>query len=223
MDINNNNALASPTPIKKPTGASDEPGQLGRDAFMKLLVTQLQNQDPLDPMDAREMVTQLSELTSVEQLKAIEYRLTALEVATAGMANMEVAGVVGRTVTADADNMRLGAIGGVEGVFTVEGRATNVTAVVRDASGQAVRTIAMGERFPGQHQISWDGNDDSGARMPAGRYTVEYSAKDSDGNPVNVSTEVQGLVTEISYENGYPELLIGQARVLLGDVTSISM
>lgn len=220
MEINGNNSLASPTATRIPEQEQTQ-GAMGRDAFMKLLVTQLQNQDPLDPMDAREMVSQLSELTSVEKLAGIEHRLTALEIANAGMANTQVSSLVGKTVTADASSLRLEEAGAVNGVYRLEGSAEKTTITIRDEAGRAVRTVEVGPDYPGEHSFEWDGNDDSGTRMPPGRYTMEIRAESAEGTPVDVSTEITGMVDAVSYENGYPELLVGEARLLLGDVTSI--
>lgn len=202
------------------SGATSE---IGRDAFMKLLVAQLRNQDPLDPMEARDFVTQLSQLTGVEELITIGERVQALEIATAGIANTQVATLTGKVVTANADRIRLGENGPGQTVFQLDAKAKDVTVTIRDESGQVVRTLELGETFPGSHQIVWDGNDASGQRAAAGRYTVEVTAKDESGNVVGTSTKVTGIVTGVSYENGYPELIVGEARVMLGDVVSISM
>jgi flagellar basal-body rod modification protein FlgD len=195
---------------------------MGRDAFMKLLVHQLQNQDPLEPMDAREMVTQLSELTSVEQLVSIEQRLGHLEIATAGIGNTQAAGLVGRTVVANADRLSLGDTGPARGAFVVEGSSATTEITIRDAAGDVVRTISLGGQTPGTHVYEWDGNGENGERLPAGRYEMTVVAKDAEGHPVTTSTRIEGRVARVTYENGYPELVVGEATVMLGDVLSIS-
>jgi flagellar basal-body rod modification protein FlgD len=217
-------AIQSVTSTQASAPPAQRPAQeIGRDAFMKLLVTQLRNQDPLDPTDAKEFVTQLSQLTGVEQLVGIGERVQALEIATAGIANTQVAGLTGRTVTANADTIRLGESGAGRTAYQLDGRATEVTVTIRDESGSVVRTMRLGEAFAGSHAVEWDGNDDTGARAAAGRYSVEIAAKDEAGHAVGTSTRVTGPVTGVSYENGYPELIVGEARVMLGDVVSISM
>lgn len=197
--------------------------EIGRDAFMKLLVTQLRNQDPLDPTDAKEFVTQLSQLTGVEQLVGIGERIAALEIATAGIANTQVASLTGRTVTANANALRLGHEGAASTVFQLDGRASQVTVTIRDETGRVVRTMQLGDTFAGTHALEWDGNDDTGARAAPGRYQIEVEAKDEAGHSVTTSTRITGPVTGVSYENGYPELIVGEARVMLGDVVSIAM
>lgn len=194
---------------------------LDRDAFLRLLVTQLQNQDPLDPMDAREMVTQLSELTGVEKLESIEAQLGALQIASAGIANVQASGLVGRTVTADVSSLRVEETGDASGAYTLSGSAQSVTITIYDADGNVLRTIEQPGGPPGSHTYAWDGLDDEGNRVPPGRYRVELSATSESGAPVEARSEVRGMVTSVTYDGGYPELRIGDARVLLGDVKSI--
>jgi len=212
-----------------PTGAlggqtPDAPTtDLDRDAFMRLLVTQIRNQDPMDPMDTREMMSQLTELTSVEHLIGIEERLGGLQVASASIANAQVADFVGKTVTADTGHLRVEDTGAVPGALTLEGRAEQVTVTIRDAEGRVVRTMELGPQFAGPVGYSWDGNDDAGQRVDPGRYRVEVEAVDADGTPVAVDTRLRGTVTGVSYEDGYPELILdGEHRVAVGDVREIS-
>lgn len=221
MEIDTSAGVGQPRASTRQVQEDDQ--SMGRDDFMKLLVTQMQNQDPLDPMDAREMVSQLSELASVDELRGINHRMAVLEIGVAGMANTQTAGLVGKTVSADGAGILLPETGSATGVYELDARASEVEIVIRDAAGRTVRTLEAGEGFPGGHTFDWDGLDDTGERLPSGRYSVEISAKDSAGNPVAAETKVSGLVTGVSYDNGYPELIIGEARVLLGDVTSIEL
>jgi flagellar basal-body rod modification protein FlgD len=194
---------------------------LDRDAFLRLLVTQLQNQDPLDPMDAREMVTQLSELTGVEKLESIEAQLGALQIASAGIANVQASGLVGRTVTADLSSLRVEETGDATGAYTLSSSAQSVTITIYDAEGNVLRTIEEPGGPAGSHTYAWDGLDDEGNRVPPGRYRVELSATSESGAPVEARSEVRGMVTSVTYDGGFPELRIGETRVLLGDVKSI--
>lgn len=201
------------------TKANDE---LGKDAFMKLLMAQMRHQDPLEPADAKEFVTQLSQLTSVEQLNSIRERLGALELASIGGLNQDAAAMVGKVIEADTGALRLGSFGPVNTRFHLEGDAQEVTIIVRDSQGRPVRTDALGERAHGQNDFTWDGLDDEGSRMPPGTYTLEVQATDSSGNTVAARTRVQGRVSSVSYENGIPEMDIEGTRVRMSDVITIS-
>lgn len=203
-------------------GVDNAETDLDRSAFMRLLVTQIRNQDPMDPMDTRDMMTQLTQLTSVEHLIGIEERIGTLQVASASIANAQVAGFVGKVVTADTSQLRLDDAGAAAGAYELDGHAAEVTVTIRDAEGRVVRTLELGDTYPGSRGYTWDGNDDAGQRLPPGRYRVEISAADEEGTPVPVHTRVRGTVTGVSYEDGYPELLVGEHRVLMGDVREVS-
>jgi len=215
------NGLGSPTAMN--TQALQAPqGDMGRDAFLKLLVAQLKNQDPLNPTDSKEMITQLSQLTSVDQLQQISARMQSLEVATMAMSNGQVTQFVGRNIEANTSSVTLNDSQNAVATFSLASRAENVTVTFRNSDGDVIRTISAGGMFPGQRSVTWDGLDEGGNRMPAGRYSMSVSATASGGAPVPVETKITGAVGSVSYENGYPELIVGNARVLLGDVTSIA-
>lgn len=219
MNINPN-ALAGPQASQR-REQDQEQGQLGRDDFMKLLVTQLQNQDPLDPMKSEQMVTQLSELTSVEELVAIEGRMQALEVGMGSLANTQVISLVGKTIVADGSSLRLSGDGPVESSLTLDAPAENVSVELKNAAGDVVRTLELGSGAMGPMNFTWDGLDDDGNELPPGRYEVTASATNADGQPVGVDTEMRGMVESVGYDDGYPELVVNGRRILLGDVRSV--
>ena len=143
------------------------------------------------------------------------------EVGIAALANTQVAGIVGKTITADGGTLNLNSRGDASAVVTVEGRADNVEVQIRDAEGELVRTLSINDVRPGSHAVSWDGNNEAGDRMPPGRYTVEVNARSEGGAGRGRTHPIHGRATGVSYESGYPELLVGDARILLGDVVSI--
>jgi flagellar basal-body rod modification protein FlgD len=219
--------MAIDTPlIKAPqyTAATANPkGQLGKDAFMKLLVAELKQQDPMDPMKAREMVGQLADLSTVEKLTGIDDKLTTLQNITAASSGISNAGLIGRRVEADTKNLTLGANGGASGgVFNLADSASTVTVKIRDANGSTVKNLDLGSQKLGPQALKWDGTTDGGGRAPSGMYSFEITAKAASGHPVVATTKVSGLVTSVTYENGTPEVVVGTSHVPLGDVTTIS-
>jgi flagellar basal-body rod modification protein FlgD len=212
--------------IKAPqyTAATANPkGLLGKDAFMKLLVAELKQQDPMDPMKAREMVGQLADLSTVEKLTGIDDKLTTLQNISAASSGISNAGLIGRRVEADTKNLTLGASGGASGgVYNLNDNAETVTVKVRDAAGNVVKNFDQGSQKLGPQALKWDGTTDAGARAPSGMYSFEITAKAAGGRPVVATTKVSGLVTSVTYENGTPEVVVGTSHVPLGDVTTIS-
>ena len=144
MAVSNISAPGTAALVTQQASTNAKADGMGKDAFMKLLMAQLKHQDPMAPEDPKEFVTQLSELTGVEQLTSIKERMGALELATIGSLNQQTASVVGRNIEADTSSMRLSYLGPVTSQFQVEGDASEVTAVIRDSDGRAVRTLARG-------------------------------------------------------------------------------
>jgi flagellar basal-body rod modification protein FlgD len=197
-------------------------GTMGKDTFLKLLVAELKQQDPLDPMQAREMVGQLAELTSVEKLNGIDEKLSALTNLQASASGIGNAGLIGRKVVADARSLAINGTDAAPGRFDLNASADSVVVKVRDANGQLVKTIDLGKQKLGPVNFKWSGDSDKGNRAPIGNYTFEVAAKNANGNAVVTSTRLTGLVTEVSYEGSQPEVIVAGERIPLGDVVSIA-
>ena len=212
---------------RAPTGSLGAPSpeatqsDMGPEAFMRLLVTQIRNQDPMKPMDTQAMMQQLTQLSSVERLVAIDGRLQSLQVASAAVANTQATDLVGRVVEADTSHLDLGDLGSASGAYSLDAPAQNVQVTVRDAQGRVVQTLPLGANGAGPHVFTWDGNDDNGQRAAAGRYTITVQATDADGHPISSRMSIRGPVSRVTYEGGYPSLHIGDTAVMMGDVRSI--
>ena len=194
--------------------------EMGKDTFLKLLVAELKNQDPQDPMQAREMVAQLAQLSSVEKLSAIDTKLADLEAGNTATATLQSAALIGRSVTADTRRLTLTNTANPTGTYNLELASDEGRVMVRDAAGNVVRTIALGAQRAGQHTFLWDGKSDDGMRVPSADYTFDVAAK-SGGIPVPATTAITGVVNEVTYENGVPQVVVAGAHIPVGDVTSI--
>lgn len=219
MDINSTTSTSAST-LGAPTQATTD-SSLGPDAFLRLLVTQIRNQDPMQPMDTEGMMQQLTQLTSVERLVAIDDRLASLSVATAGMANSQAADLVGRTVEADSSRLVIGDGESVTGAFHLNAPAADAEVEIRDAEGRVVRTLHTGPRAVGNATFTWDGKLEDGTPAPAGQYQISVSATNAEGGPVSSELRVRGTVDAIHYDGGYPVLEIDGAEVMMGDVRTI--
>jgi len=215
--VNNNAAAAAAAVPPNPKGDMGS-----TETFMKLLVAELKQQDPMDPMQARDMVAQLASLTTVQKLTGIDAKLSGLQDGSIASASMQSASLIGKTVTAATNRLTLNSTGTPTGSYKLQNAAETVSVKVVDGTGQVVRSFEAGAQSGGPKTFEWDGRDASGRRVPNGTYNFAVTAQDSKGIPVPVSTEVNGLVTEITYENGAPEVVVGGAHVALADVTSIA-
>jgi len=197
--------------------------KLGKDEFLKLLTTQLSNQDPLDPVDNQAFIAQLAQFASVEQQSTMNSTLESLLVAQASSNQTNVAVLVGKDISFNSNQVALPAMGPVEINGKLADGATRLSAIIKDKDGNTVRTIVLeGERAAGDLSLSWDGLDKNGARVPQGNYSVTLTAADVAGKSVAVSTSGRGRATGVSFAEGFPQLIVNGVRVRLSDVVEVN-
>ena len=213
-------------PATGPQQANNDkaPGELGKDDFMKLLTTQLSQQDPLSPVDNQAFVQQLSQMASVERLANISTSIEQLAMAQASNTSAQMVSYIGKSVETAADTVRVdGAAPDHEFGVHLDADASETEVVIRNDAGDVVRRIDLGARESGEHDIAWDGLDKDGAPVPDGTYTFEVIAKDSDGEDVSNTTYARREVTGVTFENGFPRLtFVGGEEAGLGAVREVT-
>jgi flagellar basal-body rod modification protein FlgD len=226
MPIANTVATTKPQATQNTQSASatgsNPNAELGANAFMKLLVSELKNQDPLNPMESRDMIAQLAQLSSVERLDTINASLKALNSGMSDMSNNANVGLIDKRITADGSKVDLESAGAVALDYSLNTAADKVDVVIRNSEGTLVRTLTLADQTAGAHHITWDGKDDHGVRAATGAYTTQVNATDSKGNSVAYSQQISGLVSKISYQSGEAELIVNNSRIKLSNVLSIS-
>lgn len=197
---------------------------MGQETFLKLLVAQLQNQDPLNPQENYEFVAQLAQFSSLEQSIGINDRLDALAIQNQGMQNTQIVGLVGKEATVKGDIVTLNGQGSIVPIsFTLDEAAQESTIVIRDAAGRTVRTIPVAAKAAGTVTVTWNGQNDAGNPQPAGPYKVTVTAKDADGSPVSLTQQSKGLVQSVSFDRGFPVIhLDSGVAAPVGDLLSVS-
>lgn len=193
-----------------------------QDTFMKLLVAELKNQDPMDPMQSRDMVAQLATLSSVQKLGAIDEKLAELQKDSVAGSSLQSANLIGKTVTARTNRLTLNSFTTSVGGYRLQGDAKDVQVSIVDSAGQPVRTLTLNNQSAGDKTFEWDGRDVTGRRVPNGRYLFQVAASDAQGAPVLTTSEVSGPVTEVTYTNGAPEVVVGNVHVGIDDVSSVA-
>ena len=162
------------------------PQQLGQDDFLKLLITQLQNQDPLKPTDNTEFVSQLAQFSQLEQTaKQADLLQKSLDAQTASL-QYTLLPMVGRQVSIDRPLTQL-ENGQASLTYALEKNAARLQITILDQSRQVVRTLDYTNLQAGLNQTQWDGKDSKGVAMPPGVYEYAISAVDQQGASV-VST-----------------------------------
>ena len=100
-------------------------------------------------------------------------------------------------------------------------QAHDVSLRIMNADGAIVRKVELGAQGKGDHSFAWDGRDDEGNLLPAGMYRIEVMAADAEGLTVASSTNVSGIVTGVTYENGVPELMLGETRIQPANIIEV--
>ncbi|BAH74865.1 flagellar hook assembly protein FlgD [Solidesulfovibrio magneticus] len=195
---------------------------LGMDAFLQLLVTQLQYQDPLDPMDDKEFVAELAQFSSLEQLTEINSGIEGLSTLTQEQQMIGAVNFIGKTIEANgtAVNVEDGAATSV--TFTLPEDAATCLVNVLDSSGNIVRTVDLGATTAGQVEFEWDGKDYDGNAVDDGQYQVAVTATNADGEVMTVTSTMTGTVEGIQQVSGSYYLDIGGGRyVAFTDITNV--
>lgn len=195
---------------------------LDKDAFLKLLVAQIQYQDPLQPLQGTEYVAQLSQFSMVEQAIAQSSRLDDVNAQLRGLGNNEATALVGKRVTVRGKVMAFDGIKATTSAVSLTAPAQSVTARIVDANGKTVRTMELGARAAGTATITWDGRTDAGQTAPAGNYQLKIDAKAADGSTVEATQDVGGIVKKVSFDKGYAELLLDSgATAPISDLVAV--
>ena len=196
---------------------------MGKDDFLKLLVAQLKNQDPLKPQDNTEFVSQLAQFSSLEAAMGTNTRLDSITSQNQGMANTEVVALVGKVATVKGSLVTSQGSGVAVPVSFTLGASTDSTNVsIQNASGKVIRTIPIGAHNAGVVKVNWDGRDDQGVVVSAGTYAVSVQAKTKDGSAVSVAQETTGLVKSVAFDKGYPVLTLANGmQVPVSDLLKV--
>lgn len=208
------------TPENK-TGSGLATSQLTNnfETFLALLTTQLQNQDPLSPMDTDQFTTQLAQFSIVEQgIATNRYLEDLLDVFRRDQAANAV-NYLGKTVAIKGNDTLL-TDGFAEWGYALAGAAASTTISVVDGNGKTVFTTP-GEIASGSHNFVWNGVDNNNVPQPEGIYSIVVAAKGGDGNPVTVTTALGGQVSAIETVSGEQMLVVGGKLIPIGEIIAV--
>lgn len=220
VDAVGSNSGVGTASLAQAMGGNDS---LGKEAFLKLLVEQIKNQDPLQPKENSEFVAELAQFSSLEQTMGINDRLDMLSMQNQGLANSQVASFVGQRATVRGDVATLDASGQpAKLAFKLSDPAETVSVTITNAEGEAVRTLELGKSDSTVRNSVWDGMNDEGVKQPAGRYTFTVNARGKDDEVITYDPEATGIVESVSFSKGYPELTLeGGLSVPVSDLIRV--
>jgi flagellar basal-body rod modification protein FlgD len=212
-----NTLNASATTSNSSANSADEI----QNRFLTMLVSQLKNQDPLNPADANQMTTQLSQISMVSGIEKLNTSMEKLLGSYSSTQNMQAAAMIGKTVMTAGNGLELGTNGAVGGV-NLAGAADKVTVTIKDAAGNVVQTESLGKQSAGVVNFFWDGKDSEGNAKAAGNYTFTVTAANAAGDSVDAAALQAGTVYAVSMtKTGVSLQLSNDKTVTYDDILQI--
>jgi flagellar basal-body rod modification protein FlgD len=188
--------------------------------FLTLLTTQLQNQNPLDPLDTNQFTQQLVQFASVEQELKTNDQLTTLVSLQQTAQSTQALTFVGKTAVVDGSTAVLSNASATWNLSVAQNSNVNVT--IASSTGQTVFSGQYPVNAGNNQPFTWDGKGNDGTQWPDGKYTMTASAADSAGNSVGVSTSIQGVVSSVDLTQSPPLLSINGQTYTVNQIKSIT-
>ncbi|TFB34718.1 flagellar hook assembly protein FlgD [Pseudomonas sp. F01002] len=198
---------------------------LGKDAFLQLLVTQLKNQNPLEPQDNGAFVAQLAQFSSLEGITTLNDTVSGLASNYNSSQALQASSLVGRSVIAPGGTAVVDTSKSFSGTIAVPASVDPVKVKITDADGKVVRTIDMGSEVAGTSTFIWDGKNDAGEVAKAGTYTFGATAT-YDGKATSLVTYLPATVNSVTISQTGGELMLnlaGAGSIALSKVQTIGM
>lgn len=218
------NKVADPNwidPSKKNRGVGND--KLDKDAFFKLMLTQLKSQDPTNPLKSHEMAAQLAQFSSLEQMTNINQTLAEMKNAQKPVENFHSLNLIGKTVAGDSSKLTRTQFDKEHDFkFNLPVAAQEVEVKVRNSDGEVIRTYKQKEMKAGANQITWNGENENGQKMQPGEYDFIVEAKNAAGQKIAVRTQFEGQITGISFSSDGPILQVGNQSIKFSDVSKIT-
>lgn len=205
----------------KATDPSQKANELGKNDFMNLFLTQMSNQTPTDPMDSGAMMTQISQLGSMEQLENLNAEMIALNATQKDIARFQALGFLERDVLMETDGLELFQGSGKPVYYSVDRDAESIRVAVEDWEGLPIYTQQFGLTPAGKHRFVWDGKNDEGVAMDDGKYQLNFHAEYTDGSSAKLRTYDTGKVTQVEYKNGEPWVKTNRGLIPLSKIRAI--
>ncbi|WP_448089627.1 flagellar hook assembly protein FlgD [Pseudomonas azerbaijanoccidentalis] len=198
---------------------------LGKDAFLQLLVTQLKNQNPLEPQGNGEFVAQLAQFSSLEGITTLNDTVSGIAGTFGSSQALQASSLVGRSVIAPGDKSVVDTTKGMTGSVVLPQSVASTTVKITDKDGKVVRTIELTDQKAGNASFTWDGKDDAGNVAPSGTYTFA-AATTIDDQSVALITNLPATVNSVTISQTGGELMLnlaGLGSVALSKVQTIGI
>jgi flagellar basal-body rod modification protein FlgD len=185
-----------------------------QDYFMKMLLAQIQNQDPMNAQDPAQMTSQLTQLNTASGIERLNTSISAMLSQATSQQFMNNSALIGSSVLAPGNSLALADAGSADFGLQLAGASAQTTVKVVAADGSVIEELSLGALSQGVHTFSWDGAGYDGLRAPAGAYQLQLAAADAAGAVVGSSSLTRGLVSGVARTDTGSQLLTTDGRTL---------
>ena len=213
-------ATSSAASAGSTTGAAGIAGNFN--TFLSLLTTQLKNQNPLSPLDTNQFTQQLVEFASVEQQVNMNSNLQTLISMQQTSASLQALQLVGANVTINSNTASLSKATGSPATWGFSSPAPATGAVTITSSTGQVAYTGTTSLTAGSQTYTWNGQGNNGVTWPDGNYTLSIKATGANGQPVTVSTQVQGTISSVNVSQNPPLVTVGGQNYPISSIQSIN-
>ncbi len=207
-----------------PRFARNVNNKMGKDEFLKLLTHQLENQDPMNPVDQQKFSAELAQYSQLEQLTNLNSKFDRFGKDQEMQNQFYAASFIGKEVVTDGNTLKIqpGESGG-DIIYNLPNKAKQVLIRIFDSKNQMVGEIREDDVSRGGNKTRWDGKTLDGTPTAAGNYTVQVMGWGEDLQPLDIKTQNRGIVETVSFDNGETVLLVDNKKVFLRDVKSFHL
>jgi len=211
---------AAPASATAPAAGTTPTGSDAQDRFLKLLVAQLKNQDPLNPMDNAQITSQMAQISTVSGIDQLNTTLQAMAASFNADQSLQATAMIGHSVLASGSTLQLANGSATGGVYLPQS-ADKVVISIKDGSGQVLQKVDLGAQPAGVVSFQWDGASDSGAAAAPGSYSFAIEAVQG-GNKIGATALALGLVSGVTQgKSGVSLNVNGVGTVALSDVKQV--
>jgi flagellar basal-body rod modification protein FlgD len=219
------NGVSKPSFVLESPKRTTPASTMGKDEFLKMLVTQLRYQDPMNPLKGTEFAAQLAQFSSVEQLTNLntqmETSLQANSTLTSSINNALAATLIGKQVRAAGDTFKYSGQEQIKLGYSLDQNVKTVEVKILDAGGGVVRTLRTNETLKGDHTLTWDGKDENGNLLAQGQYTIKVEALNTSDAAVNATSFVYGTISGVRFKADGTVFIVDGAEIPLSYVLEI--
>lgn len=196
--------------------------KLDKDAFMKIMLVQMKNQDPTNPLKSHEMAAQLAQFTQLEQLQNINTNLDEMKAQAKPAESFQSLALIGKVVSGDSSKLYRTKGDRDHGIsFNLPAHAKNVKIKITNELGDEVRSVTLNNLKLGNNNWKWNGKDDKEKVLPAGNYQAHIEASGTNEGKLAVKTDFEGAITGVTFTPSGTLLMVGDQAVRLQDVRKI--